>query len=179
MVEDLSRFAKALDTVGYKEASVELMQLVNDLRGGGKLPDKVHGVTINVSKKLVPPVEKPTKSFTPQLAEKVGVITGRLEDSYEIINLVRLRPRLIRMMEKRSPGYHLEPVPPQGWQELLQSLQKNERLQLAIAINVSVRRGFYNVGSIRGADIQDLTGKEGLGLVTARFIKTIFEPLTS
>lgn len=178
MVEDLRKYTNALSHAGYDEAAMELMKVAEDLRDRRKLPGKVDGVKIAISKTLLPPAEKTSEILTPELTEKVRAITGRLDDSYEIFNLVGPTAHTtLRVVERRTQRHKSEIVPPDGWKELLQGLKKTERVILASAINAPLRERLYDVGSIRRAEVQDLTSKKGIGLVTARFIKAVFEPL--
>lgn len=178
MVEDIRRLIQAAEVLGFEEGGKKLTEVVEDLRGGGKLPDKIDGVTIRISKALIPPVEKTPEILTPELAEKVRAVTGRLDDDYEIFNLIGpSAPYTLRRVRIHTQRQDLEITPPNGWKELLQSLTKHERVKLANAINAPIREGFYVAGAIRGVSIEDLTSKKGIGLLTARFVKAIFEPV--
>lgn len=84
-------------------------------------------------------------------------------------------------MERRL-GYTLDITPPQGWHELLQSMNKVERVGVANALGRYCAGGIrnkelYSLETVRTAEVSELTGRGNIGEIIAQFLKLACESL--
>ena len=182
MVEDLRRYTEALRNDGFKEAADRLMAETEKLREEGKLPNKVEGVKMSISKVLVPSEEKLPEVLTPKLADRVRVVTGTVDDDFRVVNLLLTTSHTVRVMERRYLGHSSEITPPQGWREVLDSLSRTQRVRIGQAFGLYCLAGIpekqmYTAGNIRETKVDDLVNLPGVGKGVAVFLKTAFEPL--
>lgn len=182
MVEDLRRYTEALRNDGFKEAADRLMAEAEQLREEGKLPNKVEGVRFSISPVLVPSEEKLPEVLTPELAERVRVVTGAVNDAFQVVNLLPPGSSTVRRMERRYLGHSLEVVPPEGWREVLDNLNKAQRVRIGQAFGYYCLAGLtkrenFTAGNIRSTNLNELMSLRGVGKGVAVFLKTAFEPI--
>lgn len=163
MVEDLRRYTNKLNKLGYALAAEKLMVVAESLKEQGLLPDRIEPNLTNM-------VEVPGgRVLNNQLVQKVREIVGPLDDDFSIAILLSPKAEVLGISASSI-------VPLPGWRELLQSLNREERVRLGKAITTSWRNGLRDIGSIRKTTVEELVSRRQLGIVTARFIKAAFEP---
>lgn len=193
MVEDLKRYAEALGRQGYDEGAEALKDVAESLYSKGKIPAKLDGVKIAISHSLIPPKESTPTVLTDQLAQRMRRITGTLDDSFEIINLLS-RAQLERRIERLEHvlGHSISTAPPSNWPMFLKTLTHDEGSQLGRALSscyhdreseISMRRLhgpmiLTNAGTIRRLNLDELKTRFGIRSTTAKFIKVAFEAQT-
>lgn len=139
-----------------------------------------------MSRSLVPENGKQPQILTADLAGRLRVVMGTVRDDLAVINFLdpRQRSSVLRRMEHRFLGHHLEIVPPEVWSALVHDMSKKERVRVARALasccfrETEEREHRLNTaGDIRRSSVDGLMGRRRIGRITGIFLKEAFEPV--